>query len=69
MCKAIERADKFVGERCKIFYPWKQVYVYRVVYKDYKGYYVRYGGSIRRLRVAVDEFGGFMSFEMLHGKE
>lgn len=66
MNKAISRADKFVNERCKIYYPWKQVYVYRVIHKDNEGYYIHYEGKKRRLRIAVSDYGDFMRFELLH---
>jgi len=69
MIKAITRADSFVNERCKIYYPWRQKFIHRVVYKDQEGYYVRYGGKRRELRIATNDFGDFVGFEMLHLKE
>lgn len=68
MIKAIERANKFVGTRCKIYYPWKSKMIYRVVMRDSEGYYVKYEGEKRRLRVSTNDFGEFTGFEMLHGR-
>lgn len=68
MNKAVNRANKFINERCKIYYPWRQKYINRVVYKDYEGYYVRYNGEVRRLRIRLNDFGEFVAFEMLHGE-
>lgn len=67
MSKAMCRANMFLGEKCKIYYPWKAKMIYRVVMKDSEGYYVKYEGEKKRLRVAVNEYGDFMRFEMLHG--
>lgn len=68
MSKALNRADMLVGTRCKIYYPWKAKMINRVVMKDSDGYYVKYEGKKRRLRVAVNEYGDFVRYEMLHGE-
>lgn len=69
MSKAIYRADKFVGTKCKIYYPWRQKFIHRVVHKDQEGYYVLYKNEKKRLRLALNEFGDFVRFEMLHGEK
>ncbi len=66
--KQLAKADKYIGTRCKIYYPWEMKMIHRVVHKDYEGYYIYYEGKKRRLRIAVSEFGDFLRFEMLHGR-
>lgn len=39
--KVLNKANSMVNKKCKIYYPWKQRYIYRVVRRDNEGYYVR----------------------------
>ena len=64
--KVLLKADKFVGEKCKIYYPWKQRYIHRVVKKDNEGYYVLYKNEKKRLRIATNDFGEMVGFEVIH---
>lgn len=66
--KQLAKADKFVATKCKIYYPWKRKMIHRVVRKDMYGYYVKYQGKKKRLRLAISDFGDFLRFEMLHGE-
>lgn len=66
--KQLAKADSLVGQKCKIYYPWKQRYIHRVVRKDWNGFYVKYEGQRRKLRLAINDFGDFLGFEMLHGE-
>lgn len=65
--KQLAKADKFVGTKCKIYYPWKRKMIHRVVRKDHEGYYINYQNKKRRLRLVISDFGDFLRFEMLHG--
>lgn len=64
--KVLAKADKFVGTKCKIYYPWKQKFLHRVVHKDHEGYYVKYQGKKKRLRLAINDFGEMVRFEVIH---
>ncbi len=66
--KALTKADSLVGTKCKIYYPWGQRYIHRVVRKDMDGYYVNYKGEKKSLRIALNDYGGMVCFEMLHGR-
>jgi len=63
--KQLAKADKFVGTKCKIYYPWKGKMIYRVVRKDMYGYYVQYEGK-KRLRLGLNDFGEMVCFELIH---
>ena len=63
--KQLAKADSLVGQKCKIYYPWKKKMIHRVVCKDHEGYYVNYQGK-KRLRLAINDFGEMVCFEMLH---
>lgn len=64
--KVLLKADKFVGEKCKIYYPWKQKYINRMIRKDNEGYYVKFEGERRELRIATNDFGEMIYFEVIH---
>jgi len=64
--KALNKADSLIGTKCKIYYPWKQRFIHRVVYKDYEGYYVKFEGKRRELRIATNDFGEMIYFEVIH---
>lgn len=64
--KALVKADSLVGMKCKIYYPWKQKYINRVVYKDHEGYYILYENERKRLRLAINDFGEMVYFELIH---
>lgn len=66
--KQIAKADSMVGTKQKIYYPWKQKFLHRVVHKDHEGYYVLYQNEKKRLRLALNDFGEMVRFEMLHGR-
>ena len=66
--KQLAKADSLVGTKCKIYYPWKKKMIHRVVRKDMYGYYVKYQGEKKRLRLAINDFGEMVCFEMLHGR-
>ena len=65
--KQLAKADSLVGQKCKIYYPWKQKFLYRVVHKDNQGYFVKYKNKKMRCRLRINEFGDMVCFEMLHG--
>lgn len=64
--KAINKANSLVGEKCKIYYPWRQRYIYRKVYKDDEGYYILYRKEKKRLRLALNDFEEMIGFEVIH---
>ena len=64
--KQLAKADKFVGTKCKIYYPWKRKMIHRVVRKDHEGYYVLYQNEKKRLRLAINDFGEMVRFEVIH---
>jgi len=64
--KQLAKADSLVGQKCKIYYPWKRKMIHRVVHKDHEGYYVNYQGKIKRLRLAINDFGEMVRFEVIH---
>lgn len=64
--KQLAKADSLVGQKCKIYYPWKRKMIHRVVRKDMYGYYVKYQGKKKRLRLAINDFGEMVRFEVIH---
>lgn len=66
--KQLAKADSLVGQKSKIYYPWKGRFIHRVVRKDHEGYYVLYQNEKKRLRLALNDFGEMVCFEMLHGR-
>lgn len=64
--KVLLKADSLVNTRCKIYYPWKQKYIYRVVKKDGEGYYIMYKKEKKRLRIALNDYGDMFCFEVIH---
>lgn len=38
----IRQADNLINKKHKIYFPWHQKFIYRVVKKDHEGYYIRY---------------------------
>lgn len=64
--KQLAKADSLVGTECKIYYPWKGRFIHRVVRKDYEGYYVKYQGEKKSLRIALNDYGEMVCFEVIH---
>lgn len=61
-----EKLDEMVGTKQKVYYPWEQKFITRVVHEDEKGYFIYYDGEKRGCRVAYDDFGDAIGFEALH---
>lgn len=64
----MNKLEKLVGTKQKVYYPWKRKMIHRVVRKDHEGYYVLYQNEKKRLRLALNDFGEMVCFEMLHGR-
>ncbi len=60
------KLEKLVGTKQKVFYPWEQKFVTRVIRKDEQGYYIYYGGKKVGCRPRFDDFGDVIGFEALH---
>ena len=62
----MNKLEKLIGTKQKVYYPWKQKFLHRVVHKDREGYYVKYQGKKKRLRLAINDFGEMVRFEVIH---
>lgn len=62
--------NKLVGTKQKIYYPWEQKSIERVVREDHQGFYIFY--KSKKVRLAPMQSGmktDIVGFKALHGTE
>ena len=60
-----EVADKLVGKKQKVYYPWEQKFLERVVHKDQDGYYIRYKSTRKGCKPQINSLNEVIGFEAL----
>ena len=63
------KLEKLVGTKQKVYYPWEQKSIERVIRKDEEGFYILYEGKKVRLRPMLNGMGtDIVGFEAIHGR-
>lgn len=61
----MNKLEKLIGTKQKVYYPWEQKSIERVIRKDEKGYYINYKGKKVGCRPQLNSFGEVIGFEAL----
>lgn len=61
--------EKLVGTKQRIYYPWLQKFIERVVRRDYQGYYMLYQGERVELKPRYNSLDEPIGFQAIHSKE
>jgi len=65
----MNKLEKLVGTKQKVFYPWIGKKVERAIRKDEEGFYILYEGKKVRLRPMLNGMGtDIVGFEAIHGR-
>lgn len=59
------KLKKLVGTRQKVYYPYEQKFIERVIREDHKGLYINYKGERRECRARINDFGEVIGLEVL----
>ena len=63
----MNKLEKLVGTKQKVYYPWEQKSIERVIRKDEEGFYILYEGKKVRLRPMLNGMGtDIVGFEAIH---
>lgn len=66
----MNKLEKLVGTKQKVYYPWEQKSIERVIRKDEEGFYILYKNRKVRLRPMYDGMRTeIIGFEAVHGRQ